>query len=419
MSTVRNMNINMEKDKSEKRIFMEAAIRIAMRGWGVTNPNPLVGAVLVKENKIVAAGYHRAVGCPHAEIEALSSARKKGIEISGCTLYVNLEPCSHYGRTPPCAKAIIESGVKDVVASIPDPNPLVAGSGISMLESSGVRVTLGIMEEEARQLNEVFIKYITAKKPFVILKTAMTLDGKIAAASGNSKWITGEESRKLVHRIRSRMASVMAGYNTVRDDDPMLTVRLPCISFDDGEILERYAADKNVFDSVPFSVPCRNPIRIIVDSDGRTDPGCNIIRNESGTAIIMATTGRITPERESVLKGLGVSIIKTEADRDGHVDLPELMDELHRLEIDSVLLEGGGTLNASALESGIADKVMFFIAPKIAGGRNSLTPVEGRGAAIMDEALPLNRMTVERIGCDILVEGYPGKEWLRDAIRVC
>ena len=357
--------------------YMKRALELAKLGWGRTNPNPLVGAVIVKDGEIMAEGYHEMIGCAHAEAAAFNNA--KG-DVRGGTLYVNLEPCSHYGRTPPCAKAIIEKGIKEVVIAMTDPNPKVAGKGIRMLEDAGIRVVDGILEEEAKKLNEIFIKFISQKKPFVIMKTAMTLDGKIATCQGDSKWISGESSRQYVHTVRDRVAAIMVGINTVIADNPSLTTRLD-------------------------SKKGKDPVRIIVDSKGIIPLDSKVINVESAAEVILATTTALAFEKEKQLMDRKVRIIKVEG-LDGHVDLIKLMDELYKLEIDSVLMEGGGGLNAAALNSGIVDKVMMFIAPRIIGGKDAKTPVEGVGIQLMKDAVNLENINISRFGGDILVEGY-------------
>lgn len=362
---------------SMHEIFMKRSLELAGSGWGKTNPNPLVGAVIVKDGEIIAEGYHEMLGCAHAEVSALNNAKR---DVGGGTLYVNLEPCSHYGRTPPCARAIIESGIKEVVIAMVDPNPKVAGSGIRMLKDAGIRVVEGVLEEEAKKLNEIFIKYITQRKPFVIMKTAMTLDGKIASARGDSKWISGESSRKYVHVIRDRAAAIMVGINTVLADNPSLTTRL-----DSGS--------------------GKDPVRIIVDSRGLIPIESKVVNAESSAGVILATTSAIDSEKEKQLLDKGTRIIKADGP-ECRVDLVKLMDELYKLEIDSVLLEGGGGLNAAALNSGIVDKVMLFIAPKIIGGEDAKTPVEGTGIQFMKDAVKLKDISISRFDEDILVEGY-------------
>ncbi|MCX8131909.1 MAG: bifunctional diaminohydroxyphosphoribosylaminopyrimidine deaminase/5-amino-6-(5-phosphoribosylamino)uracil reductase RibD [Clostridia bacterium] len=363
---------------SAHEFYMAKALELAKCGWGKTNPNPLVGAVIVKDGLVLSEGYHEALGCPHAEAAAFKNARHN---IQGSTLYVNLEPCSHYGRTPPCARAIIDSGIKEVVVGMIDPNPKVSGKGIKMLQDAGINVITGILHEESKKLNEIFIKYITEKKPFVILKAAMTLDGKIASVSGDSKWISGESSRQYVHKLRDRVAAIIVGINTVEKDNPYLTAR-------------------------NSSKACKNPVRIIVDSKGRIPLESNVINISSNEGMILATTQSISEEKEYLLQKKGVRIIKAD-DGSGKVDLVRLMDELYKLELDSVLLEGGGTINYSALDAGIVDKVLMFIAPKILGGKTAVTPVEGSGRLLMKDAFHLRDVNVSTIENDVLIEGYP------------
>ncbi|HBF38645.1 MAG TPA: bifunctional diaminohydroxyphosphoribosylaminopyrimidine deaminase/5-amino-6-(5-phosphoribosylamino)uracil reductase RibD [Firmicutes bacterium] len=356
---------------------MKKALQLAKKAWGRTNPNPLVGAVIVKNGQVIAEGFHKALGQDHAERDAIKKANQ---ELLGSTLYVNLEPCSHYGRTPPCAEAITKAGIAEVVIAMEDPNPKVSGRGIQMLQEAGIKVTMGVLGEEARKMNEIFIKYITRKEPFVILKVATTLDGKIASYTGDSKWISGEGSRKYVHHIRERVAAIMVGINTVLRDNPLLTARNEA-----GE--------------------CKNPIRIIVDSRGRIPDDSRVLDTNGSAGVILATTSKIAEAKEKMLMTRGISVIKADGP-DGRVDLVQLMAELSKREIDSVLLEGGGTLNAAALEAGIVDKVMFFIAPKIIGGAKALTPVEGAGREFIKDATVLKDITVHKFAGDLLIEGY-------------
>jgi len=359
------------------QIFMKRTLQLAEKGWGNTNPNPLVGAVIVKDNQIIAEGYHAALGGDHAEIAVLKNSVG---DVRGATLYVNLEPCSHHGRTPPCAESIIKSGIREVVISMIDPNPKVAGRGIQILKQAGIKVTTGVLESEARKLNEIFIKYITSDNPFLIMKTAMTLDGKIASVTGDSKWISCEESRRIVHWLRQRVSAIMVGSGTIIKDNPALTTRLP-------------------------SGAGKDPIRIIIDSQGRIPIDCMAVTETSGAKVILATTTHINPWKEENFIKIGVHVIKTDS-KDGHVDLSQLMQVLHTLEIDSVLLEGGGGLNAAALDAGIVDKVMIFIAPKIIGGEQAVTPVEGPGIPLMRDAISLADISLNQSGMDILIEGY-------------
>ena len=353
--------------------YMQEALRIAANARGRTSPNPLVGAVIVKDNRIIAEGWHRQVGTPHAEVHALNMA---GELAKGATLYVTLEPCSHFGRTPPCANAIVEAGIKRVVAAMSDPNPKVAGRGFQILKDAGIEVEVGVLEDEARKLNEVFVKWITTDKPFVTLKTAMSLDGKIATSTGQSRWITSEASRRRVHELRDINDAIMVGIETLLKDNPLLTTRI-----NNG----------------------KSPIRIVVDSNARTPLASNIVTNHQAKTII-AVTENAPIERVNALKKSGIEIIFA---GDGErVDLNILMNELAKREIISVLLEGGGTLNFALLEAGLIDKIYAFIAPKIIGGRSALTPVEGNGFENLSNAINIKDISMEQIDSDILITGY-------------
>lgn len=354
--------------------YMQKAIELALKGEGRVNPNPLVGAVIVKDNKIIGEGYHKKYGEWHAEVNAFNNATE---DVEGATMYVTLEPCSHYGNTPPCARKIVEKKIKKVVIGAVDPNPLVAGNGIKILEENGIEVVTGVLEKECNDINYIFNKYITTKKPFVIMKTAMTLDGKIATSTGDSMWITGEEARKYVHKIRNKVAAIMVGIGTVLKDNPELTCRL-----EDGV----------------------NPIRIIVDSKGRIPLDAKVLNIKDTAGTILATTNAIDKDKEKALKDMGVKIIKTQGKND-KVNLSELMIKLGEMKIDSILLEGGSSLNFSALEEGIVDKVQAFIAPKIVGGENAKTPVGGEGIKLINDAIYLKDIDIRRFGQDILIEG--------------
>jgi diaminohydroxyphosphoribosylaminopyrimidine deaminase/5-amino-6-(5-phosphoribosylamino)uracil reductase len=345
----------------------------------------MVGAVLEREGQIVGEGYHQKTGEAHAEIHALNQA---GDLARGATLYVTLEPCCHWGRTPPCTQAIIRAGVARVFAAIEDPNPFMAGKGIRELKAAGVEARVGLCEPLARRLNEIFIKYITTGLPFVILKSAMSLDGKIATASGESQWITSEAARLKGHEIRDTVDAILVGVNTVLRDNPSLTTRLP----------HRKGKD---------------PIRIVVDSHGRTPPTARVFNPESSAGVLIAVTASAPARRLEALGAAGAEILiipvpsQVEgAEKDGRVCLASLMKELGRREITSVLIEGGGEINASALQAGVVDKVMFFIAPKLIGGRNAPGPIGGEGIHRLPEAISLHDTMSTRIDGDFLIEGY-------------
>ncbi|WP_330388965.1 bifunctional diaminohydroxyphosphoribosylaminopyrimidine deaminase/5-amino-6-(5-phosphoribosylamino)uracil reductase RibD [Tepidibacter thalassicus] len=356
---------------------MKRALELAKLGIGYVNPNPLVGAVIVKDGKIISEGYHQFYGGPHAEINAFKNTIE---DVKGATMYVTLEPCSHYGKTPPCAQEIVKKGISKVVIAMRDPNPIVSGKGIKILKENKIEVIYGVLEEEAKKLNEIFIKYITEKVPFCILKTAMTLDGKIACYTGDSKWITNEFSRKYVHELRHRVSGIMVGIETVFMDNPRLTTRLK---------------DKKG----------NSPIRIVVDSKARIPLDSNVLNKDLEGNTIIATTEFAQENKIKSLKEMGLDVIVTPI-KDNKVDLNYLMKELGKINIDSVLLEGGSTLNYSALNEGIVDKVIFFIAPKILGGINAKTPVGGQGKEYVKDAFKLYDLKMSRFEEDFMIQGY-------------
>lgn len=356
--------------------FMRKALELASKGN--TSPNPMVGCVIVRDGAIVAEGYHKKAGKPHAEVEALRKIKDAG----GCAIYVTLEPCCHYGRTPPCTKAIIKADIKKVVLAMRDPNPIVCGKGIQELKNAGIEVIEGVLEDEARRLNESYIKYITTKKPFVILKAAMSLDGKIASKTGDSKWISSRESRREVHELRARVGAVLVGVNTIIVDNPRLTCR---IGKGGG----------------------RNPLKIIVDSRLRAPLNARIFDE---CKVLIATTRKHDSRKRKLLEERGVKFLIVGGDKNGRVDLKKLMGKLSELEITSVLIEGGGEVNASALEAGIVDKILFYVAPKIIGGVGGKTPVAGEGVELVKNAVKIKDMTINKIGEDILLEGHIRKK---------
>lgn len=354
--------------------MMRRAIELAKNAAGRTSPNPLVGAVIVSHGRIVAEGWHRKAGTPHAEVHALNMA---GELARGATMYVSLEPCAHYGRTGPCAEALVAAGVSRVVVAMMDPNPQVAGRGIAILRAAGIQVTVGVLEKEARVLNEVFLKWITTGIPFVALKTAMTLDGKIATAGGQSQWITSEESRYETHRLRDIYDGILVGINTVLADNPSLTTRLK-------------------------EAEGRNPVRIVADSRARLPLDAKLAADGAAHTIV-AVTDKAPAERVAALKAAGVEIIV--AGSGPHVDMRLLLQRLGSMGITSVLVEGGGTVNFAILQAGLADRVYAFIAPKLVGGRDALTPVEGDGFRELDDAVELEDIYLKRLGCDVLLTG--------------
>ncbi len=375
----------MRKNRREKKLnkkreedirFMKEALRLAESVRGRTSPDPMVGAVVVKKGRVVGKGYHAEVGTPHAESFAIMKAGKAA---EGATLYLNLEPCCHYGNNPPCTEKIITAGIKRVVAAMKDPNPLVCGRGFKELRDADVKVGVGLLEKEAKKLNEAFIKHITTGMPFVILKSAVSLDGKIATKAGESKWITGKEARGFVHYLRNSIDAVMVGKNTIIADDPELTVR---------EIKGRR----------------KNPIRIVLDGLAQIPPKSKVLsKNPQNTIVVVSDKAGKSRILKIIGKGAEVLMAKS---RRGEIDLKWLMKELGRRNIMNILLEGGGKTNAGALSQGIVDKVYFFIAPKIIGGEKALTPVEGEGISSIKKALNIRNLEAKKIGSDILLQGY-------------
>ena len=358
--------------------YMREALRIARHAEGRTSPNPLVGAVIVRDGRVIAEGWHRKAGTPHAEIHAL---RMAGELARGATLYVTLEPCSHYGRTGPCAKAVAEAGIARVVVAMQDPNPKVAGRGMAMLREAGVEVRCGVLAEEAARLNEVFLHWITTGLPFVALKTAMTLDGKIATRTGDSQWITGEPARLRVHELRDMYDAILVGIGTVLHDDPSLTTRLP----------DRQG---------------KNPLRVVLDSMARTPLSARLLTDGAAPTLI-AVTARAPQERVAALRQAGAEVLV--CGEGPRVDAQALLKALGEREISSVFVEGGGRVNASLLAAGLVDKVYAFVAPKLVGGRDALTPVEGVGAERLSDAVTLTGLAAETVGEDVLLTGYVRK----------
>ncbi len=337
----------------------------------------MVGAILLKDNKVIGESYHAKAGEDHAEIIAL---RKAGDEARGATLYLNLEPCTHFGKTPPCAPRVIEKGVKRVVIGMEDPNPLVRGKGIAALRDAGLEVEVGVLEKECLKLNEVFCKYISQKMPFVILKVASTLDGKIATRNGESKWISGEASRRLVHRFRNQVDGIVVGIGTVLRDDPFLTTRIK---------------------------GGRDPYRIVLDSRLRIPEEAKVIGTTPSKAIIVAT--ELAPkEKIEKLEKKGVRILIFHSE-EGKVDLKSCLSQLGEMDITSLLIEGGNQVNGSFLDEGLIDKLIFFYSPKLIGDQLAPGIFGGKGVSHLQEAVNLREMKVRRIGEDLLLEAYVGR----------
>lgn len=354
--------------------YMRLALDLAQGAAGQTGINPAVGCVVVRDGRIVGLGAHLRRGEAHAEVHALNMAGK---EAEGATVYVTLEPCSHYGRTPPCCDRLIAEKVKRVVVAMPDPNPLVAGRGLQRLREHGIETKTGLLEERARAMNETFLKYIATGLPFVTLKTALTLDGRIATRTGHSRWVTGPEAREAVHTLRHRHQAILIGKETALKDDPELTTRL--------------------------SVPGLNPVRIVVDSMLRLPGTLRLLNGEAPTWIL--ASGQASAEAEERLRSAGAEIIR--CGNGPRVDLAAAMKELGKREIGSVLLEGGGALNGAMLQAGLVDKVMLFYAGAIVGSHGSVPAFDYPGPERMTDALRLTRISIERHGDDWCVSGYP------------
>lgn len=361
--------------------YMEKALSWAASLGGQTEPNPKVGALLVKDHEIVGIGAHLKAGEPHAEIHALKMA---GDRARGATLYVTLEPCSHIGRTPPCAEAVIEAGVKKAVIATLDPNPIVAGRGVEMLKEAGIEVKIGVCQQQAVRMNETFNKFITTGKPFVTIKTASTLDGKVATETGSSRWISGPDSRAEVHRMRHEHQAILVGIGTVLQDDPALTVRLPGGG--------------------------KNPIRVVLDSTLRIPLHCRLVNDGQAPTWIYTTT-EASAEKKEALMARGVSVFTVS---DGpKVNIEKMLSHLGERGIASLLVEGGAQINGSFLQAQAVDKIVAFIAPKLVGGASAPTPFGGQGIKLMEDAIRLRDVSYRQVGDDLRVDGYP--IWKEDA----
>ncbi|MFA6547127.1 MAG: bifunctional diaminohydroxyphosphoribosylaminopyrimidine deaminase/5-amino-6-(5-phosphoribosylamino)uracil reductase RibD [Limisphaerales bacterium] len=363
--------------------FMRRALQLARRGTGRTSPNPMVGAVLVRGGKVIGEGWHRRAGLPHAEVEALRDAARRGERVRGATLYVTLEPCCTHGRTPPCTEAIIAAGMRRVVVAATDPNPEHAGRGFELLRQAGVTVSTGVLAEEAARLNEVFNHWIVKRTPFVTVKAAMTLDGKIATASGESKWITGERSRQVAMQLRFAADAVLVGINTVLADNPSLTPRGP-----GGRV--------------------RKPLRrFVLDALARTPPDAAVVSDEFA-ALTTVVVSRAAPARRTKALGKRAHVLVAPA-KDGRINLRWLLKRLGGEGVTSLLVEGGGEVNAAFLEAGLAQRVAFFYAPKILGGRDARRGVAGGGARRLADLIELRDVNWRRVGEDLLLSARVGK----------
>ena len=352
--------------------YMKRALELAKKGAGHTSPNPMVGCVVVKDGRIVTEGYHERYGEFHAERNALTRCEE---DLTGAEMYVTLEPCCHQGNTPPCTDIIIERGIGKVYVGSMDPNPKVAGKGVKILQEHGIEVETGVLEKECLALNEIFFHYITTGIPYVAMKYAMTLDGKIASCTGDSKWVTGEKARHHVHELRKQYSAILAGIGTVLADDPMLNCRI----------------EEGV-----------DPVRVVCDSTLRIPLSSQLVKTAGDIPVIVAYA-KENPEKEKALLQAGVELIS--AGRDGRVDLTVLMRELGKKKIDSVLVEGGGAIHGSLLKSGLVQKIYCYLAPKLIGGREASSPVEGDGFSRMKDALPVTEMEILSLGEDICISG--------------
>lgn len=362
--------------------YMQIALELAAKGAGYTSPNPMVGAVVVDpERGIVGRGYHQSVGGPHAEVNAIDDA---GPAARGATLYVTLEPCNHAGRTPPCTQKILDAGIAHVVAAMPDPNPNVKGGGNAHLISRGVRVTTGVCEEQARRLNESFIKYITTRRPFVILKCAATLDGRLATRTGDSRWVTGEASRAYVHSLRHEYDAILVGVETVKKDNPRLTTRIPASA--DGR-------------------KPKDPMRVILDTRLSVPNDSSVLHPESDADTLIVTGPLDTERRNALTRNQKVKILESPI-QNGRIDLNALMDRLGDMGVTSLFIEGGSRVIAAFLAAGIVDKVLFFYAPKISGGDDGVPICKGPGPEFMKDCIPVNGVSVRQFDQDVLIEGY-------------
>ncbi len=357
--------------------YMELACRLALRGRGSARPNPMVGAVLVKDGVIIGTGYHKRAGEAHAEVVAIDHAEANP---EGATLYVNLEPCCHYGRTPPCTEYLLSKKIQRVVIGTIDPNPLVNGKSVEYLRANGVEVNCGVLEERCKKVNEVFFKYIRTGRPFVVLKAAMTLDGKISSSAHASRWISSEHSRHRVHKLRNSVDAVMVGIGTVLADDPLLTVR--------G--LKR----------------SQNPVRVVLDSRLRVPVEAQVVKTIGQARTVVATTEHAPPEQIELLRDKGVEILVFEADARGRVPMDAVLTQLGKQGVQSVLIEGGSEVFTDAIEYGHVDKLIVYIAPLLLGGAAAPSFFEGKGIEHPSQAIRITAIEVRRSGPDICVEGY-------------
>ncbi len=359
---------------------MLRALELAERGRGMVEPNPMVGALVVKDGNVLAEGWHERFGGPHAEVIALDRTSASGGQAKGATLYVTLEPCAHFGKTPPCVEKIISSGIRKVVFPLIDPNPLTSGKGRQGLLEAGIEVVEGVLREESKKLNAPFFKLMTTGMPYVIAKWAMSLDGKTATHTGDSRWVSSKESREYVHKVRSQVDAVVVGINTVLRDDPLLTSR------------------------IAGGIRLRRTKRIVLDSQARLPMDCKLLKSLEESEVIIATTTSAPEEKVEALKKAGGEVLILKGDERG-VDPAEVLKVLGQRQYTNVLLEGGGALTASFFEKGLVDRVMVFISPKIIGGEEAKSPVGGKGVASVKESVRLKEIQITRFAEDVLIEG--------------
>jgi diaminohydroxyphosphoribosylaminopyrimidine deaminase/5-amino-6-(5-phosphoribosylamino)uracil reductase len=369
--------------------YMKLALGLAAKGAGWVSPNPMVGAVVVREGRIAGRGWHRAYGRPHAEVEAL---RQAGAAARGADLYVTLEPCNHQGRTPPCTRAVLDAGVRRVVMATRDPNPRVNGGGAEFLQERGLEVEIGLLAAAARRLNEAWFKWVATGLPFVIAKAAASLDGKIATATGESQWLTGEKARAFGHRLRHEVDAILVGAGTALADDPQLTVRLPAGT---GNQETRKTAK-----------PGKDPIRIVLDSRLRLPLEARMLHLDSPAPTWVACTEAAPPARVKAIQDLGAEVLILPGATNGMVALPPLLAELGRRRVQSLLVEGGGEVLGTFFDQKLVDKFYFFYAPKILGGRTAPGMLAGAGVQRLGNALQARELSVRKLGVDLLVFGY-------------
>jgi diaminohydroxyphosphoribosylaminopyrimidine deaminase/5-amino-6-(5-phosphoribosylamino)uracil reductase len=382
---IRNDIINtvLYEDQTADIHFMRQALTLAAKGEGFVEPNPMVGCVIVKNGEVIGSGYHTRYGAAHAEIEALrnAAARRPETDLAGATCYVTLEPCSHYGKTPPCAEAVINSGIRRVVAATGDPNPLVSGKGFALLRQAGISVTENVLREEAEYLNAPYLMRLTQNRPWVHAKWAMTLDGRLASKTRSSQWISGEEARKTVHQLRSRMDAVITGIGTVINDDPLLTVRL----------------------SEPDRIGSKTPLRIVMDSGGSVSPDCRLVQTAKEVPVLIVTKKELPPEKDKTLKESGCEILRLPGDHADQCRL--LLQNLAERKMTNVLLEGGCGLFGTFFDLSCIDEIHAFVSPKLIGGSSAVPVIGGDGIAAMPLAVRLAAPEVRLLGEDIYVHG--------------